>query len=103
MDNEKINELKSLDMYFPKGNKKRGEAMVLCAEAFLLGKESIKGDKNIKEIIKHAKFVFISTESSREDLLEIIKSQLGFWDELEEYLTAQDDRKKTKQEICEGN
>ena len=59
-------------------------------------------DKNIKEIIKHAKFVFISKESSREDLLEIIKSQLDFWDELEEYLTAQDDKNKTKQEICEG-
>ena len=60
-------------------------------------------DKNIKEIIKHAQFVFISKESSRDDLLEIIEAQLGFWDELEEYLTAQDDKKKTKQEICEGN
>ena len=40
MTNEKINELKSLDDYFPKGNKKRGEALVLAAEAFLLGKES---------------------------------------------------------------
>jgi hypothetical protein len=103
MDNEKINELKSLDMYFPKGNKKRGEAMVLCAEAFLLGKDSIKGDKNIKQIMDYAKFVYISKESSREDLLEIIEAQLGFWDELEEYLTAQDDKKKTKQKICEEN
>lgn len=39
MSNERINELKSLDDYFPKGDKKRGEALVLAAEAFLLGKE----------------------------------------------------------------
>jgi len=39
-DNERISNIKSLDMYFPKGDKRRGEALVLCAEAFLLGKES---------------------------------------------------------------
>ncbi len=39
MNNEKINEIKSLDKYFPKGDKRRGEALVLVAEAFLLGKE----------------------------------------------------------------
>jgi len=49
-------------------------------------------DKEIKEIIKHAKFVYVSTESSREDLLEIIESQLGFWDELEEYLNKKDEK-----------
>jgi hypothetical protein len=37
-DNSKINEVESLDKYFPKGDKRRGEALVLCAEAFLLGK-----------------------------------------------------------------
>lgn len=47
-------------------------------------------DKTIKEIIKNAKFVFVSKESSRDDLLEIIGSQLGFWDELEDYLKRQD-------------
>ena len=36
----KDQEIKSLDMYFPKGSKKRGEAMVLATEAFLLGKEA---------------------------------------------------------------
>ena len=40
MNNEKINEIKSLDIYFPKGDKRRGEALVLMAEAFILGKES---------------------------------------------------------------
>ena len=40
MSNEKINEIKSLDLYFPKGDKRRGEALVLVAEAFLLGKKS---------------------------------------------------------------
>jgi len=39
MNNEKINKIKSLDQYFPKGDKRRGEALVLVAEAFLLGKE----------------------------------------------------------------
>ena len=43
-------------------------------------------DKTIKEIIENATFVFISTESSREDLLEIIESQLGWWKELEDYI-----------------
>jgi len=40
MNNEKINEMKSLDEFFPKGDKRRGEALVVAAEAFLLGKES---------------------------------------------------------------
>jgi len=40
MNNEKINEIKSLDKYFPKRDKRRGEALILVAEAFLLGKES---------------------------------------------------------------
>jgi len=44
-------------------------------------------DKRIREIIDAAKFVLISKESSKQDLLEIIESQLGFWDELEEYLS----------------
>jgi len=44
MNNERINELKSLDQYFPKGDKRRGEALVLVAEAFLLGKESRKSE-----------------------------------------------------------
>ena len=39
MSNEKINEIKSLDKYFPKEDKRRGEALILVAEAFLLGKE----------------------------------------------------------------
>jgi len=39
MNNENINKIKSLDEYFPKGDKRRGEALVLVAEAFLLGKE----------------------------------------------------------------
>jgi hypothetical protein len=43
-------------------------------------------DKTIKEIIENATFVFISTESSREDLLEIIESQLGWWKELKDYI-----------------
>jgi len=43
-DNSKINELKSLDEFFPKGNKKRGEAMVVSAESFLLGKEAGKSE-----------------------------------------------------------
>jgi len=60
-------------------------------------------DNKIKEIIKYATFVFISKETSRENLLEIIDSQLGFWDDLEKYLIAQDNKKITKQEICEGN
>jgi len=43
MSNEKINELKSLDKYFPKGkSKKRGEAIIVAVEAFLLGKESME-------------------------------------------------------------
>ena len=46
MDNEKINEIKSLDEYFPKGNKHRGKALVLVAEAFLLGKESVQQTKS---------------------------------------------------------
>ena len=41
-DNEEINKLISLDKYFPKGDKRRGEALVLVAEAFLLGKEAGK-------------------------------------------------------------
>lgn len=44
MNNEKINELKSLDEYFPKGDKRRGEALVLAVEAFSLGKESDQED-----------------------------------------------------------
>ena len=40
MDNQKINEIKSLDEYFPKGDKRRGEALILVVEAFLLGKEA---------------------------------------------------------------
>lgn len=40
MDNQKINEIKSLDEYFPKGDKRRGEALVVMTEAFLLGKEA---------------------------------------------------------------
>ena len=53
-NNERINNIKSLDMYFKKGDKRRGEALVLCAEAFLLGKESAQQnttnnkDTNIK-------------------------------------------------------
>jgi len=47
-----------------------------------------KDIKKIQEIIKHATFVFISEETSREDLLEIIEAQLGFWDELEDYLNS---------------
>ncbi len=55
MNNEKINEIKSLDKYFPKGDKRRGEALVLVAEAFLLGKEcnnkcSQKTNKENKEV-----------------------------------------------------
>jgi len=46
MNNEKINEIVSLDKYFPKGDKRRGEALVVCAEAFLLGKE--EGRTSIK-------------------------------------------------------
>ena len=38
-ENEAINKIKSLSKYFPKGDKRRGEALVLVAEAFLLGKE----------------------------------------------------------------
>lgn len=49
MNNEKINEIKSLDQYFPKGDKRRGEALVLVAEAFLLGKESAQLPKGFKE------------------------------------------------------
>ncbi len=45
MDNEKINEIKSLDQYFSKGDKRRGEALILVAEAFLLGKESAQKTK----------------------------------------------------------
>lgn len=40
MNNEKINEMKSLDEYFPKGDKRRGEAMAVAVESFLLGKET---------------------------------------------------------------
>ena len=47
-------------------------------------------NREIKEIIKCARFIFISEESSREDLIEIINAQLGFWDEIEECLTKQD-------------
>ena len=47
MNNEKINEIKSLDQYFPKGDKRRGEALVLVAEAFLFGKYSAQHGKII--------------------------------------------------------
>ena len=49
MDNEKLNEIKSLDQYFPKGDKRRGEALVLIAEAFLLGKEVMQNNKELQE------------------------------------------------------
>ena len=42
----------------------------------------------IKELIGHATFVFVSKESSRKDLLEIIESQIGWWEELEDYLNS---------------
>jgi len=45
MDNEKINEIESLDKYFPKGDKRRGEALILVAEAFLLGKATAQKKK----------------------------------------------------------
>jgi len=54
MGNEKINEIKSLDKYFPKGDKRRGEALVLCAEAFLLGKESAE-NQGKREVLKWQK------------------------------------------------
>ena len=57
MNNEKINEMKSLDTYFPKGNKQRGKALVVCAEAFLLGRDAVF--EEVKEILKkyeHLKF-----------------------------------------------
>ena len=49
MTNEKINEIKSIDQYFPKGDKRRSEALVLVAEAFLLGKESAQLNKDHKD------------------------------------------------------
>jgi len=39
---QKINEIESLDKYFPKGDKSRGDALVLAAEAFLLGRDLSK-------------------------------------------------------------
>ncbi len=45
MNNEKINEIKSLNQYFPKGDKRRGEALVLVSEAFLLGKTTAQKKK----------------------------------------------------------
>ncbi len=49
-NHEAINKIKSLDIYFPKGDKRRGQALVLCAEAFLLGKESNSQQKNLKSL-----------------------------------------------------
>ena len=45
MNNEAINKIESLDEYFPEGDKRRGEALILVAEAFLLGKESANSEK----------------------------------------------------------
>ena len=42
--------------------------------------------KTINEIIKSATFLFISEETSREELLEIIEAQQGFWQELNEHV-----------------
>ena len=44
MNNEAINKIKSLDEYFPEGDKRRGEALILVAEAFLLGKENVNSE-----------------------------------------------------------
>ena len=52
MNNEKINEIKSLDNFFPKGDKRRGEALVLVAEAFLLGKESVQNNTAFTDMNK---------------------------------------------------
>lgn len=52
-DNERISNIKSLDMYFKKGDKRRGEALVLCAEAFLLGKESAESHGKTKREVKN--------------------------------------------------
>ena len=41
-NNDKINELKSLDKYFPIGDKRRGDAAICVVEAFLLGKDQMK-------------------------------------------------------------
>jgi len=48
MNNEKINEIKSLDQHFPKGDKRRGEALVLVSEAFLLGKTTAQKKKKTR-------------------------------------------------------
>lgn len=52
MNNEKINEIKSLDQYFPKGHRERGNALVLVAEAFLLGKDCAHNDITRLEVIE---------------------------------------------------
>lgn len=48
-DNSAILNVKSLDKYFPKGDKRRGEALAVCIEAFLEGKLTGKKLKHKKE------------------------------------------------------
>ena len=85
MNNEKINEIKSLDNFFPKGDKRRGEALVLVAEAFLLGKESAQNNTAFTDMNKlnmkptaqsNNKKLMWHQVSSNKELMERIKEEL---------------------------
>jgi len=65
--NEKINEIESLDKYFPKGDKRRGEALVLVAEAFLLGKEVKCSNFRTKDIKKKLIDAIMYADMDEED------------------------------------
>ena len=54
----------------------------------------MKNKEEIIKLIRLAKMVFISKESSRQDLLDIIESQLGFWDELDKLITQKNEEAK---------
>ena len=46
-------EFKAIEQYFPKGDKRRGQALVVNAEAFILGKEEERKrivDKLMEEV-----------------------------------------------------
>ena len=55
--------------------------------------------EEIIKLIRLAKMVFISKESSRQDLLDIIESQLGFWDELDELISQKNNNTEEVREL----
>ena len=102
MNNEKINEIKSLDNFFPKGDKRRGEALVLVAEAFLLGKESVQNNTAFTDMSKlsmkptaqsNNRELMWHQVSSNKELMKRIKEEIKIKKYNERYDAYYDEKK----------